>query len=69
MKKRQKTKLGWNWRLDSIDTKAMEIEMDAERMRADDLVKQFKLEMGQQDGGAKTGSSIKKKQTKAKAKR
>lgn len=31
--------------LDSIDTKAMEIEVDAERLRASELVKQFKLEM------------------------
>jgi phage shock protein A len=31
--------------LDSIDTKTMEIEVDAERLRASELVKQFKLEM------------------------
>jgi phage shock protein A len=31
--------------LDSIDTKAMEIEVDAERIRAGELVKQFKMEM------------------------
>lgn len=31
--------------LESIDTKAMEIEVDAERLRASELVKQFKLEM------------------------
>lgn len=33
--------------LDSIDTKMMEIEVDAEKLRAQDLVKQFKLEMNQ----------------------
>ena len=31
--------------LDSVDTKTMEIEVDAERLRASELVKQFKLEM------------------------
>lgn len=31
--------------LDSIDTKTMEIEVDAERIRASELVKQFKMEM------------------------
>lgn len=32
--------------LDSIDTKMMEIEVDAEKLRAQELIKQFKLEMG-----------------------
>jgi phage shock protein A len=32
--------------LDSIDTKSLEIEIDAEKMRAADLVSQFKKEMG-----------------------
>jgi phage shock protein A len=32
--------------LDSIDTKSMQIEVDAEKLRASELVKQFKLEMG-----------------------
>lgn len=45
--------------LDSVDTKTMEIEIDAEKLRAHDLVQQFKLEMmqseGSTDGGAKTG--------------
>ena len=35
--------------LDSVDTKTMEIEIDAEKMRASELVKQFKLEMQQTD--------------------
>jgi phage shock protein A len=38
--------------LDSIDTKAMEIEVDAERLRASELVKQFKLEMNADTGDA-----------------
>ncbi len=32
--------------LDSVDTEAMEIEANAEKMRASELVKQFKTEMG-----------------------
>ena len=32
--------------LDSVDTEAMQIEEDAEELRAAELVKQFKLEMG-----------------------
>ncbi|MCH8485709.1 MAG: PspA/IM30 family protein [Candidatus Cyclonatronum sp.] len=32
--------------LDSVDTKTLEIEIDAEKMRASDLVSQFKREMG-----------------------
>ena len=32
--------------LDSVDTEAMQIEEDAETIRAQELVKQFKLEMG-----------------------
>jgi phage shock protein A len=36
--------------LDSIDTKAMEIEVDAERIRAGELVKQFKMEMNAEPG-------------------
>jgi len=35
--------------LDSIDTEAMEIEANAEKMRASELVKQFKSEMGKTD--------------------
>lgn len=31
--------------LDSVDTKTMEIEIDAEKIRASELVKQFKLQM------------------------
>jgi len=37
--------------LDSMDTDAMQIEMDAEKIRAKELLSQFKLEM---DGGAGT---------------
>jgi phage shock protein A len=32
--------------MDSMDTESLEIELDAERMRASDLVRQFKQEMG-----------------------
>ena len=39
--------------MDSLDTQAMEIEVDAERMRASEIVKQFKLEM---DGGESDSS-------------
>ncbi len=35
--------------LDSVDTDAMQIEEDAEQIRAAELVKQFKLEMGMGD--------------------
>jgi phage shock protein A len=35
--------------LDSVDTKTMEIEIDAEKMRASELVKQFKLQMQHDD--------------------
>ncbi len=38
--------------LDSIDTDAMRIEEDAQQIRAQELVKQFKLEMGVTDEGA-----------------
>lgn len=33
--------------IDSMDTKMMEIEVDAEKLRAQELIKQFKLEMGE----------------------
>lgn len=35
--------------LDSVDTEAMEIEANAEKLRASELVKQFKTEMGLSD--------------------
>ncbi len=35
--------------LDSVDTEAMEIEANAEKLRASELVKQFKSEMGKTD--------------------
>ena len=40
--------------LDSVDTEAMMIEEDAQRIRASELVKQFKLEMGIGDTGGAT---------------
>lgn len=36
--------------LDSIDTETMEIEANAEKIRAHELVEQFKLEMGESSG-------------------
>lgn len=54
--------------LDSIDTKSMEIEMDAERMRADELVKQFKLEMDQADSGAQKPAAEKEESDESKSK-
>lgn len=36
--------------LDSIDTKTMEIEANAEKIRAHELVEQFKMEMGESSG-------------------
>lgn len=38
--------------LDSIDTQALRIEEDAEKIRASELVKQFKLEMGMTEEAA-----------------
>lgn len=40
--------------LESVDTKAMEIEVNAEKMRAQDLVSQFKREMGKEVPDKKT---------------
>lgn len=50
--------------LDSVDTQAMEIEMDAEKMRAQELVKQFKLDMGEKDEGAQAGVASEKEEQK-----
>ena len=36
--------------LDSIDTETMEIEANAEKIRAQELVNQFKMEMGDNSG-------------------
>jgi len=36
--------------LDSIDTETMEIEANAEKLRAKSLVEQFKMEMGDKSG-------------------
>jgi phage shock protein A len=45
--------------LDSVDTKTMEIEANAEKVRAQELVSQFKREMGKETG--ETGSMEKDK--------
>ena len=39
--------------LDSIDTQSLQVEVDAEKFRASELVKQFKQEMNLEAGGAK----------------
>ena len=36
--------------LDSIDTETMEIEANAEKLRAKSLVEQFKMDMGEKSG-------------------
>lgn len=41
--------------LDSVDTESLAIEEEAEKLRAQELVNQFKLEMGMESGG---GSSV-----------
>jgi len=41
--------------LDSVDTQGLKLEEDAEKIRAQDLVNQFKIEMGLQDN-TKTGN-------------
>lgn len=38
--------------LDSVDTESMQMEEEAEKIRANELVKQFKLEMGMESGGS-----------------
>ncbi|MCB9233641.1 MAG: PspA/IM30 family protein [Bacteroidia bacterium] len=43
--------------LDSIDTESMKIEEEAEKIRASELVKQFKLEMGAGSGKIETPSN------------
>jgi phage shock protein A len=48
--------------LDSVDTKTMEIEIDAEKMRASELVKQFKLQM-QHDDDTATGMATDQSET------
>jgi phage shock protein A len=44
--------------LDSIDTKTLEIEIDAEKLRASELVNQFKSEMGKQSAAASKSKTI-----------
>lgn len=45
--------------LDSVDTKTMEIEANAEKMRAQELVSQFKREMGKETDDAKSAEQKK----------
>lgn len=59
--------------LESVDAKAMEIEIDAEKLRAHELVEQFKLQMKSEEkkiaidepGEAGGGKSVGRKRTKA----
>jgi phage shock protein A len=44
--------------LDSIDTETMEIEANAEKLRASELVKQFKSEMGKSEAATEKEKSI-----------
>ncbi len=44
--------------LDSVDTEAMEIEANAEKLRASELVKQFKSEMGKTEAPADKEKSV-----------
>ena len=48
--------------LDSIDTEAMEIEANAEKLRAHELVKQFKAEMGKEEIEEKSTAPASEKQ-------
>ena len=43
--------------LDSVDSEAIQIEEDAESIRAAEIVKQFKLEMGMVDESASSADS------------
>lgn len=44
--------------LDSVDTEAMEIEANAEKLRAHELVEQFKTDMGKEDVSGKDEKEI-----------
>jgi phage shock protein A len=46
--------------LDSVDHQAVQIEEEAEKIRAQELVKQFKVEMGMVNGGPIEGTSPEK---------
>lgn len=59
--------------LDSLDTKQLEVEIDADKLRASELVKQFKLEMKQGDNKsgkkkAATSTSADKEESKEQSK-
>ena len=46
--------------LDSVDTQGMKIEEDAEKIRAQELVKQFKLEMGMNEAAPPPAEELEK---------
>lgn len=48
--------------LDSIDTETMEIEANAEKLRASELVKQFKVEMGKEEAQEQQKTTGKEKE-------
>lgn len=54
--------------LDSIDTETMEIEANAEKIRAHELVEQFKMEMGQTSAGSISIDEEPEKEEKTKSK-
>jgi phage shock protein A len=43
--------------LDSVDTDSIKLEEEAEKLRAQELVNQFKLEMGMEGGGRNVEST------------
>lgn len=53
--------------LDSIDTQTMEIEANAEKIRAHELVEQFKLEMGESSGSISLDETPTEKETPSKS--
>ena len=53
--------------LDSIDTQTMEIEANAEKIRAHELVEQFKLEMGESSGSISIDEEPAEKETPSKS--
>lgn len=53
--------------LDSIDTQTMEIEANAEKIRAHELVEQFKLEMGETSGSISIDEEPVKEETPSKS--
>ena len=53
--------------LDSIDTQTMEIEANAEKIRAHELVEQFKMEMGEKSGSISIDETAPEEKTPSKS--